>query len=102
MQDSSLPERFAGESVEAEQNPLLGLSDACNKEDSVIPDDGRCVAAAGQSDIPTQIISGWDIPMDRYLALEARAVAARAAPAGPVFGAGGCGQDQTAQPPCGS
>src|SRR5262249_24894435 len=80
--------------VQAQQPALAVLvplvRNAGGDEDPVPVDDGRGVADAGDGDLPAHVLGL--APLQGLALLERGAVAARPAPGGPVFGAGGGGQ----------
>src|SRR5262249_24465585 len=82
-EDCLLPEDLAVVAVEAGEDAGQLILDAPGHEDSITPDDGRGVAVTGQPGLPADVVGVAELRRDA--GLFRGAVAAWAAPAGPVF-----------------
>src|SRR2546425_5899089 len=96
VQHGFVPENFSSPSVEAEQYPVLAVQACARSEDTVTPHNRRSVAVARYLGGPDQVAGCT--PVDRRVGFQARAVATRPAPAGPILGRGQMQRsDQTEQ-----
>src|SRR5208282_3838890 len=91
-QDGVLPEEVAVAPVEAEELAFAFLLEAGGDEDAVAPDGRRGVALAGDGHLPGDVVGL--APFQGHGAFVANAVAAGAAPAGPVAGVDRQGKGQ--------
>src|SRR5262245_61010127 len=82
-EDCLLPEELAVAAVDAGEDAGQLVLDAPGQEDSITPDDGRGVAVTGQPGLPADVLGVAELRRDA--GLFQGAVAAWAAPAGPVF-----------------
>ena len=83
LDDGLLPEDLARGAIEAQQHALEFLRQGGDREDAVAPDDRRGVPAARARSVFQTALA--NVPVGRHVLLQAGAVAARTAPAGPVF-----------------
>src|SRR5439155_23032483 len=95
LQNFAVPQNLAAGAFEAEEHALLLVLDAAGHEHAVAEDDRRRVADAGDLDLPRDVLGG--APAGREVLLGRGAVQPRAAPRGPVLGAGGGGEDEQRQ-----
>ena len=86
-EDVLVPERLAGAPVEADEPPGGAFLDRSGEENAVADDDRGGVTRAGDGDFPADVLRV--APLGGEVGFERRPVAARSAPGGPVFGAGG-------------
>ena len=83
-QDGPGPEDASSLAILAKQLPFFCVGQGCDREDSVVKDNWGGVPRAGEGCLPNQVAG--TAPMDWNCRLEAGAIAARSAPAWPIFG----------------
>src|SRR5882762_6442534 len=93
-----LPENLPCLSVQAEQHAVLTLEERRYGENTVLPNNGRGVAVAGNLGFPDDIAGR--APVDGHMGFRTGAVTVRASPGGPVFSAQvDPGSEQTKEDP---
>jgi len=90
--DHAFPNGFSIETIQTEQPAFVLLCQACSQEYTVLPDDRRRVAFAGDRCLPGDIFSV--APARGEVLFAADAVTAWSAPSGPVFRHQGSGQEE--------